>query len=80
MFLETMEQIYGSADKVILDTRGSAPVTYLPLDQLLRRGGKPTTQGGTRTNASGGQPSTSGASTATDGGAAGQPGGGGADQ
>jgi membrane protease subunit HflK len=36
MFLETMEKIYGDANKVVLDTptRG-APLTYLPLANLL---------------------------------------------
>jgi membrane protease subunit HflK len=37
MFLETMEKIYGNADKIILDGRSSNTVNYLPLDQLLRR-------------------------------------------
>ena len=36
MFLETMEQIYGNADKVILDSNGTNPISYLPLDRLLR--------------------------------------------
>ncbi|HVV93472.1 MAG TPA: FtsH protease activity modulator HflK [Hyphomicrobiales bacterium] len=38
MFLETMEKLFGPADKIVLDTPGStAPLTYLPLDRLLPR-------------------------------------------
>jgi membrane protease subunit HflK len=36
IFLETMEKIYGGADKVVLDSTGkTAPLSYLPLDRLL---------------------------------------------
>ena len=39
MYLETMERVLGGADKVILDPgNGAGPVTYLPLDQLGRKG------------------------------------------
>lgn len=37
LYLETMERIYGGADKVILDGRGTGAVPYLPLDQLRNR-------------------------------------------
>ncbi|MBX3513306.1 MAG: FtsH protease activity modulator HflK [Xanthobacteraceae bacterium] len=39
MYLETMERVLGSIDKVILDpsNKGSNVVPYLPLDQLLRQ-------------------------------------------
>ncbi|MDO9384256.1 MAG: FtsH protease activity modulator HflK [Hyphomicrobiaceae bacterium] len=37
MFLETMERVLGSTDKIILDSKsGSGVVPYLPLDQLKR--------------------------------------------
>jgi membrane protease subunit HflK len=55
MYLETMEQVLGGVDKVILDDSvdgaGSGVVPYLPLDQLRRQGGatptspSPTTGG-----------------------------------
>ena len=39
MYLETMERVLGGADKVILDPgNGNGPVTYLPLDQLSKKG------------------------------------------
>jgi membrane protease subunit HflK len=56
MYLETMEQVLGDVDKVILGDNmggeGSGVVPYLPLDQLRRQGGTPTnstsqTTGGT---------------------------------
>ena len=51
MYLETMENVLGGIDKVILDGgtdgQGSGVVPYLPLDQLRR-------QGGTNTNSTGG--------------------------
>lgn len=40
MYLETIEEVYGPADKIILDeTGGSGVVPYLPLDQLKRNPG-----------------------------------------
>ncbi len=40
MYLETMEEVYGDADKIILDdTGGSGVVPYLPLDQLKPKSG-----------------------------------------
>ncbi|MBU3029845.1 FtsH protease activity modulator HflK [Paracoccus marinaquae] len=51
MYLETMEQVLGDVDKVILDDTGgqggSGVVPYLPLDQLRRSGGGDTSTGGT---------------------------------
>lgn len=41
MFLETMERILGSTDKIIIDQRGAGPVPLLPLDQILRRTPQP---------------------------------------
>ena len=39
MYLETMERVLGGADKIILDTPvGNGAVTYLPLDQLMKKG------------------------------------------
>jgi membrane protease subunit HflK len=37
MYLETMQQIYSNATKVLIDTRQSSPMLYLPLDQLLKQ-------------------------------------------
>ena len=39
MYLETLENIFGGMDKVIIDEKGSGQgvVPYLPLDQLLKR-------------------------------------------
>ena len=39
MYLETMQQIYSNATKVLIDTRQSSPMLYLPLDQLLKQTG-----------------------------------------
>lgn len=41
MYLETMEDVYAGADKIILDEgAGSGVVPYLPLDQLVKKGAK----------------------------------------
>jgi len=38
MYLETMEEVYGDAEKIILDdSSGSGVVPYLPLDQLKKK-------------------------------------------
>jgi membrane protease subunit HflK len=42
MYLETMQQIYSNATKVMIDTRQSTPMLYLPLDQLLKQTGTET--------------------------------------
>jgi len=40
MYLETIEQVYSPADKIILDSSaGSGVVPYLPLDQLGKKKG-----------------------------------------
>ncbi|PHR60451.1 MAG: FtsH protease activity modulator HflK [Robiginitomaculum sp.] len=41
MYLETMEAVYENADKIVMDEgAGSGVVPYLPLDQLIKKGGK----------------------------------------
>ena len=41
MYLETMELVYGDAEKVIVDTKnGSGVVPYLPLNELNKKGGQ----------------------------------------
>ncbi len=38
LYLETMERVLGSVDKVIIDSKGGQGVVpYLPLDQLQKR-------------------------------------------
>ena len=40
MYLETIEQVYGPAEKIILDSQaGNGIVPYLPLDQLQKSKG-----------------------------------------
>jgi membrane protease subunit HflK len=51
LYLETLEQIMGNMNKVLIDTtQGGGAVPYLPLDQLMRQQPQPTSsqpQGGT---------------------------------
>jgi membrane protease subunit HflK len=42
MYLETVESVLARSRKVIIDTRDSGNVLYLPLDKLLERGGVST--------------------------------------
>jgi len=37
LYYETMEQVLGSTNKVLVDTKGSGNVMYLPLDKLTER-------------------------------------------
>ncbi len=39
LYLETMERVLGSAAKIIVDTKGSGNMIYLPLDKLLEQRG-----------------------------------------
>jgi membrane protease subunit HflK len=49
MYLETMERLFGSTDKIILDTgpagQGSGVVPFLPLTELNRRPATPAAGG-----------------------------------
>jgi modulator of FtsH protease HflK len=38
MYLDTMEEVYKDAHKVIIDTKGSGNLLYLPLDKLIAPG------------------------------------------
>ncbi|WBU65237.1 FtsH protease activity modulator HflK [Paracoccus aerodenitrificans] len=52
MYLETMERVLGSVDKVIIEDSGSGGVVpYLPLDQLRRQGGQGPSSGNNGGNA-----------------------------
>ncbi|WP_102794542.1 FtsH protease activity modulator HflK [Bowmanella denitrificans] len=37
LYLETLEEVYGSTSKIIVDTKGSGNMMYLPLDKILER-------------------------------------------
>jgi membrane protease subunit HflK len=37
MYLETMQQMYSSASKILVDTKGSTNMLYLPLDKLAQQ-------------------------------------------
>ena len=45
LYLEMVEQVLGSTNKVLLDVEGGSNLTYLPLDQLMRHSGGPTGMG-----------------------------------
>ncbi|MGE0113332.1 MAG: FtsH protease activity modulator HflK [Steroidobacteraceae bacterium] len=49
LYLETVEAIYASAKKVLIDTKGNGNMIYLPLDKLLERSRTDTTTNGTVT-------------------------------
>jgi membrane protease subunit HflK len=37
LYYETMEEVFGSTNKVLVDTKGTGNMIYLPLDKLLER-------------------------------------------
>jgi membrane protease subunit HflK len=39
LYLDTMQQIFSNTTKVMIDSRGSSPMLYLPLDKLLQQSG-----------------------------------------
>jgi membrane protease subunit HflK len=49
IYIDTMQQVYSSTSKVMLDYKGSGNLLYLPLDKLLQQGaavvGDPSVQG-----------------------------------
>jgi len=42
LYLETMERVLGDSGKVVLDVAGGNSLIYLPVDQLLKKGGGDT--------------------------------------
>jgi membrane protease subunit HflK len=47
LFLETMERVYGGADKIIIDSKsGPGVVPYLPLNELQQQQQKRKAEGG----------------------------------
>jgi membrane protease subunit HflK len=54
MYLETMQQMYTSASKILVDTKGSTNMLYLPLDKLAQQ----AAQGATRPVTAPSMPST----------------------
>lgn len=46
VFLDAMEEVYRNTAKVLIDTQGNAPLTYLPLDKWRPMGGKQPSSGG----------------------------------
>jgi len=41
LYLETMQQVYSSVSKVMVDSRNGSNLLYLPLDKLLQQSGAP---------------------------------------
>jgi membrane protease subunit HflK len=39
IYIETMQQVLSSTSKIIVDTKGSGNLLYLPLDKLMQQGG-----------------------------------------
>lgn len=39
LYIETMEQVYGSTSKVLVDVKNGNNIMYLPLDKMLNQGG-----------------------------------------
>ena len=40
IYIDTMQQIYTSTSKVMLDYKGGGNLLYLPLDKLMQQGGR----------------------------------------
>ncbi len=51
LYLEAVEEVYGNASKVILDSEGSGNLLYLPIDQLINRDSNTNARTGTLPNA-----------------------------
>ena len=47
LYLETMEQVLSQTSKIVIDQQGGNSLMYLPLDQLINKGGNTTTAQGT---------------------------------
>jgi modulator of FtsH protease HflK len=47
LYIETMQQVYSSVSKVMVDSRSGSNLLYLPLDRLLQQAGVPVPATGT---------------------------------
>lgn len=45
LYIETIESVYASSNKVLLDAKGSGNLLYLPLDKLMQQGGSSSLPG-----------------------------------
>jgi len=62
LYLDTMQQIFASTTKVLVDTKASSPLLYLPFDKLLQQGlGEAATHAAS--GATGAQPSKDGSAS-----------------
>lgn len=48
LYIDAIEDVYGRSNKVFLDSSGSGNLLYLPVDQLMRQGVRPSSVDGTR--------------------------------
>lgn len=48
LYINAIEAVYSSSSKVLLDAEGSGSMIYLPIDQLLKKGGSTVGQSGDR--------------------------------
>ncbi|HYD56005.1 MAG TPA: protease modulator HflK, partial [Burkholderiales bacterium] len=48
MYIETLQQVLQSTNKIIMDYRGSGNLLYLPLDKLMQQAGAPEAQAAPR--------------------------------
>ncbi len=42
IYIETLQQVLSSTNKIVMDYRGSGNLLYLPLDKLMQQGGSAT--------------------------------------
>jgi membrane protease subunit HflK len=45
LYIEAIEEVYGSVNKVLIDKEGGGNLLYLPLDQLMQQTGRGTVSG-----------------------------------
>jgi membrane protease subunit HflK len=63
LYIETMQQVYSSVSKVMVESRNGSNLLYLPLDRLLQQAGVPSPAA---TAPAGGDTSTSAPAASTD--------------
>ncbi len=44
LYIEAVEEVYGNSAKVLMDSEGSGNLLYLPLDRLMNRGGRSSSE------------------------------------
>ncbi len=66
LYIDTMQEVLKNSSKVLIDTKNSSPMLYMPLDQLLKQSGADAARAGAPATAPAGAPAATESPAVTD--------------